>query len=102
MRPRMFEGEGYSLFQERGRKNVSTDAAKRFINAQAELIAFNMKKELKLTSTRSRRQAMSYLLEQCVLLCEAFPAPMREPERRQMRRVCRLVKRAKNAVRGEK
>ena len=99
---RFFQGEGYADFKEKGKNKVSPVLSKHFVVAQTELIAHNLEKELKLASTRSRRQAMSYLLEQCVLLCEAAPLSIRPRERRKMRWVCRLVERARRAVRREK
>ena len=91
MRPQLYQGEGFADFKDR--KRVSAQKAKKYVTAQAELIAFNIEKELKLQSLRSRRQAISYLLEQCVLLCS-----INKRERR-MRWVLRLVNRARNAVR---
>lgn len=94
----LFQGEGYANFKEHSRE--SSDGVRRCVVSQTELIAFNLETELKLSSLRSRRQAISYLLEQCVMLCEG--SPMQEHERRRMRRVSRLVSRARKTVRREK
>lgn len=99
---RFFQGEGYADFKEKGMRRVSPDLGKHFVATQTQLITHNLEKELKLASTRSRRQAMSYLLEQCVLLCEAAPLSNRPHERRKLRWVSRLVERARRAVRREK
>ena len=91
MRPQLYQGESFADFKDRRR--VSAQKAKKYVTAQAELIAFNIEKELKLNLLRSRQQAISYLLEQCLLLCS-----INKSERR-MRWVRRLVTRARNAVR---
>jgi hypothetical protein len=90
MRPQLYQSESFTDFKDHRR--VSAQKAKTYVTAQAELIAFNMEKELKLQSLHSRCQAISYLLEQCLLLCCINKSYCR------MRWVLHLVARARNAV----
>ena len=91
MRPQLYQGSGFADFKERSR--VTSQKAKEFVNAQAELIAFNFEKELRLFSLRSRRQSICYLLEQAILLCSIEHPP------RRMRQIARVIARARTAVR---
>jgi hypothetical protein len=101
--PPLFQGEAYAEFKEDwddafGRPPPSADAI-RMINAQSELIDEALHQPL-LTSAVQRRQALAFLLEQCVLLCATLPA-IKARDRRRFRLVRLMAERARRIARGD-
>ena len=94
--PPLFQGEGFAEFME-SERITHTDAI-RVINSQTEIIVENLN-EPKHTP-RSRRQAIVYMLEQCMMLAAALPVP-REKDRVRFRKIIRAVEKARRVTRND-
>ena len=92
----LFQGEPFAEFMDSGLL-THTDAI-RIINSQSEIIIENLN-EPKHTS-RSRRQAIIYMLEQCMLLAAALPVT-REKDRRRFRKIFHAVEKARRVTRND-
>ena len=93
----LFQGEPYADFVDH-RRPLSFPSASSLVRTQTEIIAESLG-ALRLPSTRARRQAIVYMLEQCSMLARAFDDGVRPAEGRRMKRVARAVKRALGIVR---
>jgi hypothetical protein len=93
----LFQGEPYADFIDTHKPPSFTSACD-LVDSQTDIIAESLA-TLRKPSTRSRRQSVTYLLEQCILLTSLFRSCDRPREKRRMARVARIAKRALSAVR---
>ena len=98
----LFQGESYSEFTEQwddafGRLPPSSEAV-RLVNTQSEIIEEALNQPLSTVS--QRRQAIAYMLEQCVLLCATLPVG-RIRDRRRMRVIRRMAEKLRRVTRGD-
>jgi hypothetical protein len=94
----LFQGEPFAEFMESGSTMTTHADAIRIINTQTEIIVENLN-EPKHTP-RSRRQAIVYLLEQCMLLAAALPV-LHSRERVRFRKIFLAVSRARRFARND-
>jgi hypothetical protein len=96
----LFQGEPFAEFREEWDNDEPPPIheAARLINIQAEIIDETLNQSIR--SSLCRRQAIAYLLEQCVLLCAALPSAQAS-DRRRFRRIRRLVESARRIARGD-
>ena len=99
----LFQGESYAEFKDTWDDCLEhpppMSEAIRLINTQTEIIEEALNRQL--STILQRRQAISYLLEQCVLLSAALPAD-RMKDRRRMRVLRRMAERMRRIVRGDR
>jgi hypothetical protein len=98
----LYQGESYSEFTEQwddafGRLPPSSEAI-RLINTQSEILLEELNQPL--SSVFRRRQAIAYMLEQCILLCAVLPVDQIR-DRRRMRLIRRMAERIRRLVRGD-
>ena len=93
----LFQGEPFAEFMESGHMITHTDAI-RMINSQTEIITENLN-EPKHTP-RSRRQAIAYMLEQCMLLAGALPV-LHGRDRVRFRKIFLAASRARRFTRND-
>lgn len=91
------QGESYAEFKESVSRPPFLDAV-RMINGQTELIGEVLNQPL--NSDIQRRQAIVYLLEQCILLSAAIPSKKRR-EMRRFQLVQRQIEKIRRVVRGD-
>lgn len=97
----LFQGEPFAEFREEwdgSHRAPPMVEAIRMINFQTEIIEETLNQPM--DSPLRRRQAIVYLLEQCVLLCATLGCE-RLRDRRRFRRVRRLVEQARRISRGD-
>jgi len=92
----LFQGEPYADFVDRRTRSFASTST--LVCTQSEIIAESLG-ALRLPSTRARRQAIVYMLEQCSMLARGFDDGVRPAEGRRMKRVARAVERALRIVR---
>ena len=97
----LFQGEAFSEFIEEydGVKQPNLLDSIQMINEQSEIIVENLN-EMKNT-VKDRRQAITYLLEQCILISSALPTS-NQKERALFRRIRRHVDKARRLTRGDR
>ena len=95
--PPLFQGEPFAEFMESDLMITHTDAI-RIINSQSEIITENLN-EPKHTP-RSRRQAIAYMLEQCMLMAAALPV-LHGRDRMRFRKIFLAVSRARRFTRND-
>jgi len=98
----LFQGESYAEFKESWddaleRPPPLTESI-RLINTQTEIVEEALNRPL--SSVVQRRQAVSYMLEQCVLLCAALPVD-RPKDRRRLRKLRRMAEQMRRVARGD-
>ena len=96
----LLQGEPFAEFKEEwdnDREPPMHDAV-RMINIQTEIIEEALNQPI--NSPTRRRQAIVYLLEQCVLLCATLTCEQAQ-DRRRFRRIRRLVEKARRITRGD-
>jgi len=98
----LFQGEPFAEFREEwdnaDNEPPPNQEATRLINIQAEIINETLNPSIRLPV--NRRQAIAYLLEQCVLLCAVLPSAQAS-DRRRFRKIRRLVEHARRITRGD-
>ena len=97
----LFQGESFAEFREEwdgGLRSPPMVEAIRMINIQTEIIEETLNQPM--DSPLRRRQAIVYLLEQCVLLCATLGSGQVR-DRRRFRRIRRLVEHARRIARGD-
>lgn len=100
----LFQGEAYAEFKEVwddafGRLPPPSDAI-RMINSQSELIVEALDQPM-MNSISQRRQTLSFLLEQCILICATLPVNNDRKSRRRFRLVRQMAERARRISRGD-
>ena len=95
----LFQGESFAEFRDEWSDRLPPVVeAIRMINIQTEIIEEALNRPI--DSPLRRRQAVAYLLEQCVLLCATLGCE-RMRDRRRFRRIRRLVEQARRISRGD-
>jgi len=98
----LFQGEPYSEFVEQWDDAFGllppAEEAVRLINAQSEIVEEALNRPL--TSVVRRRQAVAYMLEQCILLCATLPV-FSVGDRRRMRMLRRMAQQMRRVARGD-